>query len=180
MAGIGARIEVDAGNLSMVREIRAGNQYVSQGPAEAHFGLGAARRIDEVAIDALEAKLGRIERGARGVELFLTDALRQAAVHADARQKPRQHDFERGRRGPVTLLQIVRDDADVAAQVPDIPSLPTEYANPRVFPFHRVQFAVDGLQQCRFAGVRRSDNPEDGLGRDCEGNLVQSQLFRHK
>ena len=40
--GIGARIEVEAGNLSMVREIRAGNQYVSQGPAEAHFGLGAA------------------------------------------------------------------------------------------------------------------------------------------
>jgi hypothetical protein len=33
---------VEAGNLSMVREIRAGNQYVSQGPAEAHFGLGAA------------------------------------------------------------------------------------------------------------------------------------------
>jgi len=39
---IGARVEVSAGNLSMVREIRAGNQYVSQGPAEAHFGLGTA------------------------------------------------------------------------------------------------------------------------------------------
>jgi len=39
---IGARIELNAGSLFQVREIRAGNHFVSQGPDEAHFGLGAA------------------------------------------------------------------------------------------------------------------------------------------
>jgi len=45
-AGVGARIEVSGGGLTQVREIRAGNQYVSQGPAEAHFGLGQVDVVD--------------------------------------------------------------------------------------------------------------------------------------
>ena len=45
-ACIGSRIELDAGGSTQVREIRAGNQYVSQSPAEAHFGLGAATLAD--------------------------------------------------------------------------------------------------------------------------------------
>ncbi len=38
--GIGAWIEVRSAERTQVREIRAGNHYVSQNPAEAHFGLG--------------------------------------------------------------------------------------------------------------------------------------------
>ncbi len=38
--GIGAWIQVEDGARTQVREIRAGNHFVSQGPAEAHFGLG--------------------------------------------------------------------------------------------------------------------------------------------
>lgn len=45
-AGIGARIEVSAVQVTQIREIRAGNNYVSQNPAEAHFGLGAAQDVD--------------------------------------------------------------------------------------------------------------------------------------
>ena len=45
-ACVGARIEVSGGGLTQLREIRAGNQYVSQSPAEAHFGLGQVDVVD--------------------------------------------------------------------------------------------------------------------------------------
>lgn len=40
-AGIGARIEVMGPTGMQVREIRAGGSFVTNGPAEAHFGFGA-------------------------------------------------------------------------------------------------------------------------------------------
>ena len=45
-SGVGARVEVTDGNLTQVREIRCGNNFVSQNPAEAHFGLGTAEFVD--------------------------------------------------------------------------------------------------------------------------------------
>jgi len=45
-AGVGARIEINGGGTTQIREIRAGNQYVSQSPAEAHFGLGQVDVVD--------------------------------------------------------------------------------------------------------------------------------------
>ena len=45
-ACLGARIEVKNGNATQVREIRAGNNFVSQNAPEAHFGLGAATIVD--------------------------------------------------------------------------------------------------------------------------------------
>lgn len=45
-AGIGARIEVTGGPATQIREIRAGNNYVSQNPAEVHFGLGSIQNVD--------------------------------------------------------------------------------------------------------------------------------------
>ena len=44
--GVGAFIQIDDGNLEQVREIRAGNHFVSQNPAEAHFGLGGQTSAD--------------------------------------------------------------------------------------------------------------------------------------
>jgi hypothetical protein len=40
--GVGARIALEAGGARQVREVRAGNSYLSQGDARAHFGLGPA------------------------------------------------------------------------------------------------------------------------------------------
>jgi hypothetical protein len=39
-----------SGDLNQMREIRAGNNFESQDPAEAHFGIGAATRIDELLV----------------------------------------------------------------------------------------------------------------------------------
>lgn len=55
-AGIGARIEVTGGGGTQVREIRAGNNFVSQNPAEAHFGIG---EIDSVDVTVLWPDGGR-------------------------------------------------------------------------------------------------------------------------
>lgn len=44
--GIGALLEISDGNRTQIREIRASNNFVSQSPAEAHFGLGQATSVD--------------------------------------------------------------------------------------------------------------------------------------
>src|SRR5210317_217867 len=71
--------------------------------------------------------------------LLRVDPMPEISVNADAREETREDDFERSRHGPVTLLQILRNDADVTAQLPDIPSLAAEDADPRVSPVHRVK-----------------------------------------
>jgi hypothetical protein len=47
---VGARIRVTAGGLTQIRELRAGSNFVSQDPCEAHFGLGSAAVADVVEI----------------------------------------------------------------------------------------------------------------------------------
>lgn len=47
---IGARITVVTGAMTQIREIRAGNNFISANPAEAYFGVGSADIIDELRI----------------------------------------------------------------------------------------------------------------------------------
>ncbi|MFC4874699.1 CRTAC1 family protein [Negadavirga shengliensis] len=48
--GIGSRVEVSMGNLTMIREIDGGSSHLSQNSVIAHFGLGAATQVDTVKI----------------------------------------------------------------------------------------------------------------------------------
>ncbi|MDB4962799.1 MAG: hypothetical protein JWP01_2798 [Myxococcales bacterium] len=48
--GIGARIELTSSATTQRRTIKAGNNFVSQDPALAHFGLGAATTVDTVRV----------------------------------------------------------------------------------------------------------------------------------
>jgi hypothetical protein len=48
---IGARVYVTAAGTTQMREIRAGSNYVSQDPAEAHFGLGTATLVTQIRIE---------------------------------------------------------------------------------------------------------------------------------
>ncbi|MHC4921869.1 MAG: CRTAC1 family protein [Planctomycetota bacterium] len=45
-AAIGARVYVTAAGKTQMRELRCGCNYVSQEPAEAHFGLGSATVVE--------------------------------------------------------------------------------------------------------------------------------------
>ncbi len=47
---VGAQVWVDAGGTTQLRELRAGSNYVSQDPTEAHFGLGAVTTVDAVRV----------------------------------------------------------------------------------------------------------------------------------
>lgn len=47
---IGAWVSIEAGGRKQVREIRAGSNYLSQDPAEAHFGLGDLAAVDRIEI----------------------------------------------------------------------------------------------------------------------------------
>jgi len=49
--GIGARIYVTVGASTQMRDIRAGSNFASNSPAEAHFGLGTATVVDEVRVE---------------------------------------------------------------------------------------------------------------------------------
>ena len=46
----GAKIAVHAGGSVQIRELRIGSNYLSQNPAEAHFGLGGIERIDKLVV----------------------------------------------------------------------------------------------------------------------------------
>jgi hypothetical protein len=48
--GIGAKVEVDAGDLKQFAERTAGSGYLSQDDARLHFGLGAARKVDRIIV----------------------------------------------------------------------------------------------------------------------------------
>jgi hypothetical protein len=48
--GIGARVEVNAGGRKQVAERTAGSGYLSQDDGRLHFGLGAAARVEKLAI----------------------------------------------------------------------------------------------------------------------------------
>lgn len=59
---IGAVVKVTIGNVTRMRLISAGTSFMSQVPAEAHFGIGNMTRIDEVVV-----------RWPDGAETVLTD-----------------------------------------------------------------------------------------------------------
>ena len=48
--GIGARITLDAGGVTQIREVAAGGSQMGQNMLEVHFGLGAAEVVDSVTV----------------------------------------------------------------------------------------------------------------------------------
>jgi hypothetical protein len=49
-SAIGARIRATIGGRTLLREIKSGGSYLSQSDLRAHFGLGAADRIERLEI----------------------------------------------------------------------------------------------------------------------------------
>lgn len=57
--GVGARVTLQAGGTVQTRELRAGSNYLSSDPIEAHFGLGTAARVDLLSIRWPDGQLER-------------------------------------------------------------------------------------------------------------------------
>ena len=49
-SAIGAKLYVTVGEVTQLREIRNGNNFVSQNPTEAHFGVGDSLTVDELKV----------------------------------------------------------------------------------------------------------------------------------
>ena len=47
---IGARVEIDAGGRTQIREVASGGSYLSHNDMRVHFGVGSAQRIDKIRI----------------------------------------------------------------------------------------------------------------------------------
>lgn len=47
---IGARVEIDVGERTMIDEVQSGGSYLSHNDLRLHFGLGVAERIDDVRV----------------------------------------------------------------------------------------------------------------------------------
>ncbi|MFN8603518.1 MAG: CRTAC1 family protein [Candidatus Binatia bacterium] len=65
-SGIGARIRATTGGVTQMRELRAGTNFESQNPAEAHFGLGDAGSVEELRVswpDGSETSLADVRAG---------------------------------------------------------------------------------------------------------------------
>ena len=58
---IGARVTVQVGGASQIREIAAGSSQMGQNMLEAHFGLGAAETVDSVTVAWPNGKVTRLE-----------------------------------------------------------------------------------------------------------------------
>ena len=55
-------------------------------------------------------------------------------------------------------MQIVRYDAYLCAEFPDVPGLLSQQPNPGIGFDHRVDLAVDDFEQCRLARAVRTDD----------------------
>ena len=58
---IGARVYLTVDGTTQLRELSAGNNYVSNNPVEAHFGLGSATRADQVRIEWLDGSVTTLD-----------------------------------------------------------------------------------------------------------------------
>jgi hypothetical protein len=58
---IGARVEIQAGQLKQTDEVRSGGSYLSQNGLRLHLGLGAATKIDRLTVRWPSGVLDRLE-----------------------------------------------------------------------------------------------------------------------
>jgi len=68
--GIGARVEVYAGDRRWTAERVAGSGYLSQNDARLHFGLGEAKAIDKIVVKWPSGREQSLEK--QGVDRVLT------------------------------------------------------------------------------------------------------------
>jgi hypothetical protein len=59
--GIGARVQLQAGGLTQIRELDGGNGYAGESSRRIHFGIGATAKIDRLQIRWPSGRLDQVE-----------------------------------------------------------------------------------------------------------------------
>ena len=97
----------------------------------------------------------------------------QMAVGADCTEKAGNHHLKRcGVRG-IAFLEVLRDEADFAAQLPEVDPLVAEQLQIAAFTINRVQLAVDQLEQGAFTGAVGAQNSNAFTLLDRQGKTVE-------
>jgi hypothetical protein len=71
--GFGARIEITAEGSTRYQEVRAGSSFESSSDPRAHFGLGAATRVDAIVIRWPSGQLDKLGPEAADQELVVRE-----------------------------------------------------------------------------------------------------------
>jgi hypothetical protein len=71
--GVGARLRAVSGGRTQVREIKAGSSYLSQNDVRAHFGLGAAARVDRLEVRWPGGRIDAVDGVAAGQIVTITE-----------------------------------------------------------------------------------------------------------
>ena len=59
--GIGARVQLQAGELTQIRELDGGNGYAGESSRRIHFGIGASTKIDHLQIRWPSGRVDQVE-----------------------------------------------------------------------------------------------------------------------
>lgn len=70
---VGARVELKAGGLTQVEEVRAGDSYISHSDWRLHFGVGEAKVVDEINIRWPSGKTEKLTKVAVDQVLKITE-----------------------------------------------------------------------------------------------------------
>ncbi len=71
--GIGTRVEVHAGSLRQVDEVRSGGSYISQNELRLHFGLGEQREAEEIIVRWPSGQVDRLQHVAAGRTIVIQE-----------------------------------------------------------------------------------------------------------
>jgi len=71
-SAIGARIVVTAGERRQIREVLSGSSYISQSDLRQHFGLGSARKVDQIEVRWPSGQVDRIQ-GAKADQFMVIE-----------------------------------------------------------------------------------------------------------
>jgi len=59
-SAIGARVAVTSGERRQIREVLSASSYISQSDLRQHFGLGAARKVDQIEVRWPSGRVDRV------------------------------------------------------------------------------------------------------------------------
>jgi hypothetical protein len=101
-------------------------------------------------------------------------AIGQQAMDPDAGLKPGYNHGQGSCCRRVAIVQIVRYGANFFAQFPNVPTIATEYAHPRVVFNNRVQLSIDRFQQRGFSGTIWTQNGDSLVLGDHEVKPIEN------
>ena len=81
--GIGSRLEVEIGDLLMIREVDGGSSHVSHNSTIIHFGVGDATEIDVVRVKWLGGKVQEIRNVSVNQHLIIEEESDAASTHGE-------------------------------------------------------------------------------------------------